>query len=264
VYSIDSIAYSPTGDFVALGSAVVDVPDCREITPMRVGHDDRVTAVAISPDGSLIASGQYGRNSPVFIWDRATGHVRHQFTAPTGTGSMAFSPDGRTLAIGCTKRSVLLCDVETGELLRALALKARVRALAWTPDGQSLLVAESYGADGVGALKLFDAKSGNFVREFLPDKHGAFAIAVSPDGRLVAADVVSEIAQGIEIVVCDIATGEIVAAIPREQIPFDHRTGLPIVSPDPDGTPMPPQPAAEAPPDAEAPSDSNPVPAGQP
>lgn len=36
------------------------------------GHDDEITAFAMSPNGALLATGQKGSNSDVIIWNTQT------------------------------------------------------------------------------------------------------------------------------------------------------------------------------------------------
>jgi hypothetical protein len=58
-----------------------------------------VSALAFSPDGRVIASGDYGHT--VRFWDAATGQsVRAPIEQRGVVFSVAFSPDGKTLAVG--------------------------------------------------------------------------------------------------------------------------------------------------------------------
>ena len=83
-------------------------------------------ALAISPDGSRMASfyiHRVGRDrtSDVIIWDIRSGEKLMQFAAGTQElCSIAFSPDGRTLAIGGYDNVLRLFDAATGDLLHNL------------------------------------------------------------------------------------------------------------------------------------------------
>jgi RNA polymerase sigma factor (sigma-70 family) len=58
------------------------------------GHKERVTCVAVSPDGRSIVTGSLDRT--LRLWDLATGRLRHEFTGHRAyVTSVAFAPDGR-------------------------------------------------------------------------------------------------------------------------------------------------------------------------
>ena len=77
-----------------------------------------VSAVAFSPDGTLLATGT--QFHVVTLWDAATGRERLalQTGERVGTGSwvwsVAFSPDGKILAVSSDQGTVRLWDVTTG------------------------------------------------------------------------------------------------------------------------------------------------------
>ncbi len=111
-------------------------------------------ALAYSPDGRTLAVLLDGR---VQLVELATGKSRGQlpFAALTDAtadrqvvslGSLAFAPDGRTLAVGCANGAVRRFDLRSGRQLPPLSgHTSAVVALLYTPDGKSIL---SYGSEG--------------------------------------------------------------------------------------------------------------------
>ena len=97
----------------------------------------QVLAVAFSPDGKLLATGDV--NHEIQLWRVADGQLLLTFTVPEGwIWSVAFSPDGKLLA-GSANQSVHLWEVQSGTLVRSLnGYSDRVFSVAFSPDGQLL------------------------------------------------------------------------------------------------------------------------------
>lgn len=100
-----------------------------------------------------------------------------------GARTIAFSPDGRTLASSGHEDSIRLWDVRTGRLLRRYrgTESDRSRAIAFSPDGKRLV---SGGRSGL--VRLWDVKSGKEVYKKRAQKEDVYSIAYAPDGRTFA------------------------------------------------------------------------------
>jgi hypothetical protein len=60
------------------------------------GHESRVTAIAFSADGKMLATGGYDKT--LRFWEVSTARERTRWEAPEGVTALAFSADGRMLA----------------------------------------------------------------------------------------------------------------------------------------------------------------------
>ena len=102
--------------------------------------------------------------------------------------AVAFSPDGKTLAVG-GYREVLLWDLAAGKLAKRIGagqIGSMVQAVLFTKDGKSLAEAEGIPC-AAGAVKVFDLQSGQVAMNFQEPKGVVFSLDLSPDGKLLAA-----------------------------------------------------------------------------
>jgi microtubule-associated protein-like 6 len=64
------------------------------------GHSDDITALAIHPNGTLVATGEVGRNPKIIVWSTATMEPEAEFRQGNGSRavtSLAFNRDGTLL-----------------------------------------------------------------------------------------------------------------------------------------------------------------------
>ncbi len=93
--------------------------------------------------------------------------------------AIAFSPDGKIVATGHSPIA-RLWDVATGKELRRLQ-GFHGRGLVFSPDGKTL------AGGGSRDVRLWDVTTGEVVRLYQGPKYPITALALSPDGRVLAA-----------------------------------------------------------------------------
>ena len=121
---------------------------------------DRVTAVAFSPDGRLLAtgSGEPSRSGQIKLWDAATGQLVREINQPHSDMVLAleFSPDGKLLASGAADRFAKVFDVGNGRLVKSFEGHSdQVTGVSWKADGRTLATSS---ADN--QVKFWDVPSG--------------------------------------------------------------------------------------------------------
>lgn len=99
--------------------------------------------------------------------------------------SLAFSPDGKLLAVGGYKE-VRVLEAASGKTLATLSGHLdEVRALAFDPAGKWLAVAGGLPAR-LGEIKIWDVQSGRLLRTMTGHADCVYSVAASPDGKLLA------------------------------------------------------------------------------
>ena len=100
------------------------------------GHENGVNSISFSPDGEFIASGS--NDQTVKIWDFHTGDlIRTLKGHKSYVRSISFSPDGKLIASGSGDKTVKIWDFHTGDLIQTLkGHKSSVRSISFSPDGE--------------------------------------------------------------------------------------------------------------------------------
>jgi len=194
---INSAAVDAAGRFAATGGddktvRIWSLADRKLLQTIRVpaGPDNigKIYAVAMSPDGNLVAAGGWTRDrgSDIYLFDRGSGVMITPRIAglPNTIHMLAFSPDSRYLAAGLFGKNGLRIydrDKHWAETFRDTAYDDRVSGGTFAADGR--LAITSYD----GRIKLYD---GNFALIVPPQKapsgNRPKGIRFSPNGAMLA------------------------------------------------------------------------------
>lgn len=157
----------------------------------------------ISPDGSMVAEcGRYG-DAVVKLYDAKTNALIRRLEGHPGIiYSVAFSPDGKTVASGGGDRTIRFWDAQTGRLLKTLSGHTlNVTAVAFSRDGARLA-----SASEDDTIKLWNVASGQLIRTikgFTPGVSGIESVAFSPDGQMLV------VSSNVQVKLFETATGKL-------------------------------------------------------
>ena len=193
---VNTAVFSPDGKTVASagGDKTIRVWDAPSGTLLRTleGHKNMIHQVVFSPDGRLLASAggflltdgnghprtDVSEDNTVRLWDIGTGAQLRVFNGHADqVWSVAFGPDGKTIASGSWDNVVKVWDVASGTVLQTLS----GRSVRFSPDGKSLAT----GIAG-GAIKLWNVGTGKESRTLIGHSDQISDLAFSPDGETLA------------------------------------------------------------------------------
>jgi len=231
---LSSVAWSPDSQTLAAGTVngimVWDFASGKLLREWR--SDEVITSVVFSPDGKTLAAAD---DASVRLWD-VGGKLLQSYAMSTSVCVAWSPPDVKMLAV-CGKNSVQLLDVKLQPLrtvdvpgspislawstngrelainsgssifiLDAASGKVRLRlqghqddvkSVAWSRDGRMLA---SGSADRTAAI--WDAGSGQLLRVLAGHRHDVDCVAWSPDGKILATA-----SDGQTVLLWDVASG---------------------------------------------------------
>lgn len=129
--------------FLAGGSGLLWAQSPRLVYP--TGHTSLLSALAYSPDGSLLASGSW--DNTLKIWDGAEGFLLHDLRAHEGSIlSVQWTPDSRFLVSTSKDYTARIWDPRSGTLLSTIkGFSDWVTAMALAEDGKSMAIGGAGG-----------------------------------------------------------------------------------------------------------------------
>jgi WD40 repeat protein len=222
---VSSVAFMPNGKQVVYGGLngviLINEASAGERTIRSLKPDvtyaweflPAVWSVAVSPDGTKIASGN--ADGSVKIWsvsgpllrnlkshndvvtavayapdgrtiritDTNTGQELARLTDHPGQlSSVALSSDGKWIAAGGSGNTVVIWSASTGGVAHVLMTSLNpVQSVAFSRDGRRLAVG---GNDA--RIEIWDANSGEVLRHVTGSSHNVRALAFSADGKRLA------------------------------------------------------------------------------
>jgi WD40 repeat protein len=181
---VKSLAFAPDGEFLAVGcvdgSVVIWEIGARRARATLHGHAGVVNGLAFSPDDRSLATA--GNDGTLCVWDVATGRLRSSARGADAIRSVAFSPDGLTIATCGTH--VLLWDAAAGCTTRTVLdeVGGYHCSLDYSSDGRWLAAISPVRK----TITFWDLATRR-RQATVPARVGAgFALAFAPDGRTLA------------------------------------------------------------------------------
>jgi WD40 repeat protein len=143
--------------------------------------ENEISALVLSPDGTMLASVD-GTNTSLF--QVPSGKIIR--TIKGGGYRIAFSPDGKLLAVAASNNQIRIFDVSTGKESVALSGSASPKGnfivLTFSPDGTKLV-----STDHTKSLTLWDLSTGHELFTSRDKNGDIVSAAFSSDGKTIGA-----------------------------------------------------------------------------
>ena len=156
--------------------------------PVNTDREYDISSVAYSSHGQTLAivGGYYKQHrGTIYLWHVQTRKRKIIYEGPDYISSVAYSPDGRTIATGSWNGKIQVWHTVTGEELKTISTghKGAVESLAYSPDGKTIASAGGY-RDAI--VQLWDALTGEHKARLRGHTKTVSSVAYSPGGKMLA------------------------------------------------------------------------------
>ena len=191
---IRNVLFSPDGATLASASkeGTVSLWNTRTGEQTNIPHRHTNSPFSLSPDGTVLASGNRDRNGTVSLWHIRTGEQQTLSGHERWVSCVSFSPDGSILASGGGDGTIYLWDLRTGEqkdtftgytmgYQRTHQSTKAITRLAFNPDGTTL-VSECVDT----TVRLWNIDTGQHQNIRTGDSTAEiYSLSMSPDNAII-------------------------------------------------------------------------------
>ena len=148
---------------------------------MPIGHNGRITAIDISPNGKYAATG--GDDQVVILWNLESGKIIKRFTGiPNGILSLEIDPEFKYIAVGTksnvsrvgnTGTSAVMLDIVSGKIIHVFDdLPYEVKDITFSSDGGKLALGSTIW------LYQYEIPSMKLINKFKAGKDGLLSLII--------------------------------------------------------------------------------------